>query len=204
MFYFVYETKNLINGKIYIGVHSTYDINDNYLGSGFLLQKSIEKYGRENFKRTILQFFDNKEEMFLYEKEIVTNDFIKRNDTYNIKIGGNGGFQYVNENVLTSDLRSKGGKNAHLTLKLNRLGIYSENYKSVFANNSIQTALQKRANSLESLKKKKETYVKNKHQQGSKNSQFGTCWITNGQENKKIKKENLDLWLELGYYKGRV
>lgn len=42
------------------------------------------------------------------------------------------------------------------------------------------------------------------HQQGSKNSQFGTCWITNGQENKKIKKEELDKWLELGYNKGRV
>ena len=42
------------------------------------------------------------------------------------------------------------------------------------------------------------------HQKGQKNSQYGTCWITNGQENKKIKKENLDIWISKGYYKGRI
>lgn len=32
----------------------------------------------------------------------------------------------------------------------------------------------------------------NKHQQGEKNSQYGTCWITNGEINKKkLKKKNL-------------
>lgn len=41
-------------------------------------------------------------------------------------------------------------------------------------------------------------------QKCSKNSQFGTIWITNGQENKKIKKELLDIWIEKGYYKGRM
>jgi basic membrane lipoprotein Med (substrate-binding protein (PBP1-ABC) superfamily) len=41
-------------------------------------------------------------------------------------------------------------------------------------------------------------------QKGPLNSQYGTCWITNGQENKKIKKEELDIWLFKGYYKGRV
>lgn len=37
-----------------------------------------------------------------------------------------------------------------------------------------------------------------------KNSQYGTCWINNGVDNKKIKKEKLDLWLKLGYNKGRI
>lgn len=35
------------------------------------------------------------------------------------------------------------------------------------------------------------------------NSQYGTCWITNGAENKKIKRDDLDNWISLGYYKGR-
>lgn len=39
---------------------------------------------------------------------------------------------------------------------------------------------------------------------GAKNSQFGTCWITNGKENKRIKKEKLDDYIILGYYKGRI
>jgi hypothetical protein len=42
-----------------------------------------------------------------------------------------------------------------------------------------------------------------KRQHGDKNSQYGTCWITNDQENKKIKKEELDKYVQLGYYKGR-
>ena len=41
------------------------------------------------------------------------------------------------------------------------------------------------------------------HQQGSKNSQYGTCWITNGEIDKKIKKNDLDSWLEKRYTKGR-
>jgi hypothetical protein len=36
--------------------------------------------------------------------------------------------------------------------------------------------------------------------QGEKNSQFGTYWITNGVENKKIKKTDT---IPLGWYKGR-
>ena len=32
------------------------------------------------------------------------------------------------------------------------------------------------------------THQNNNHQQGIKNSQYGTCWITNEKENKKIFK----------------
>lgn len=39
------------------------------------------------------------------------------------------------------------------------------------------------------------------HQQGSKNSQYGTMWITNGYTNTKIKKIDL---IPDGWYKGRV
>ena len=41
--------------------------------------------------------------------------------------------------------------------------------------------------------------------QGEKNSQYGTCWIYNSilKENKKIKKEFLNNWIEQGWIKGR-
>jgi hypothetical protein len=42
-----------------------------------------------------------------------------------------------------------------------------------------------------------------KKQKGTLNSQFGTCWITNGIENKKIKKDDLDNYLKSGWTKGR-
>ena len=41
------------------------------------------------------------------------------------------------------------------------------------------------------------------HQQGEKNSQYGTCWIHNNKENKKIKKEELDNYINSGWIKGR-
>lgn len=47
------------------------------------------------------------------------------------------------------------------------------------------------------------THKKNQHQKGEKNSQFGTCWIHNDKENKKIKKEELNKYCDLGWIKGR-
>ena len=40
-----YITTNKINGKRYVGMHSTDNIDDKYLGSGQLLIKAINKYG---------------------------------------------------------------------------------------------------------------------------------------------------------------
>lgn len=53
----------------------------------------------------------------------------------------------------------------------------------------------------EAIAKKKETFKGIKHQQGNKNSQYGTMWITNGTDNKKIPKE---LIIPMGWYNGRV
>ena len=39
---------------------------------------------------------------------------------------------------------------------------------------------------------------------GEKNSQFGSCWITKNNENKKIRKEELDLYLSQSWIKGRI
>lgn len=47
MLFIIYETTNLINGRIYIGAHKTNDINDSYLGSGKYLLKAVKKHGIE-------------------------------------------------------------------------------------------------------------------------------------------------------------
>lgn len=94
--YLIYQITNLINGKIYIGKHITENIEDNYFGSGKYLRRAIQKHGLENFEFKILMDLSNEEEMNLLEKCIVTEEFCKRKDTYNIMEGGSGGWDYVN------------------------------------------------------------------------------------------------------------
>lgn len=91
MFYIIYKTTNKIDGKIYVGSHQTTNINDEYLGSGKYLKRAISKYGKQNFNKEILHIFNNKQDMFDKEREIVNEEFVKDANTYNFKIGGAGG-----------------------------------------------------------------------------------------------------------------
>jgi group I intron endonuclease len=90
-YFLIYKTTNNINGKIYIGKHKTKNFNDGYLGSGILLKLAMEKYGIENFTREIIYICKTEEDMNLKEKEIITEEFIKDCNTYNIALGGQGG-----------------------------------------------------------------------------------------------------------------
>lgn len=86
--YLVYQITNLIDGKIYIGIHSTYNEKDNYMGSSQSLKRNIKKLGRQNFKKEILYKFNNRKASLLKEKELVTREFCMREDTYNCIEGG--------------------------------------------------------------------------------------------------------------------
>jgi group I intron endonuclease len=91
-FNFVYITTNLINGKQYVGDHSTDNLEkDKYLGSGIRFIKSINFYGKENFKREILEHFSTKKEAFAaQEKYIIERNTLSPNG-YNLSpIGGAG------------------------------------------------------------------------------------------------------------------
>jgi len=91
MKYIIYKTTNLINDKIYIGKHQTETVDDGYLGSGTNLKHAIEKYGKDKFKREILFECGSISEMDKLEADIVDDAFVARLDTYNIKLGGQGG-----------------------------------------------------------------------------------------------------------------
>ena len=86
--YVVYKIINCINNMIYIGCHMTFDINDSYMGSGTNIKNAYIIFGKENFTKEILFVFDNRDDMFLKERELVNRQFIARGDTYNIIMGG--------------------------------------------------------------------------------------------------------------------
>lgn len=101
--FIVYKTTNLVNNMIYIGKHETENLNDHYIGSGRKLLEDIKKYGKVNFKCEILYEFDNREDMNNKEAEIVNQEFLNRDDVYNINIGGTGWKCMVN----TPDINKK-------------------------------------------------------------------------------------------------
>lgn len=98
MKFLVYETTNLVNGKVYRGAHVCDHDSCCYLGSGSLFKKALAKYGSENFKRKVLRECDSIEEMFEAERELVNEEWVKDPNTYNLKIGGEGGWDYINKN----------------------------------------------------------------------------------------------------------
>lgn len=87
---YVYKLTNLINNMIYIGVHRTDDMNDGYMGSGTYVKRAIAKHGINNFKKDILGEYDVYKDALNHEERLVTEDFINRSDTYNIRVGGYG------------------------------------------------------------------------------------------------------------------
>ena len=101
----VYCTINMINKHIYIGVHLCKSEKfDGYLGCGVYINKpstynhpktafqdAVQRYGPKNFKRITIKEFNNEEDAYILESEIVTKEFIARTDVYNQVIGGHGG-----------------------------------------------------------------------------------------------------------------
>lgn len=89
--YYIYRNTCLITNKYYIGMHSTNNLNDKYLGSGFLLKRSILKYGIENHIKEILEYCVDEKQLAIRESEIVNQDLINDNLCMNLKLGGIGG-----------------------------------------------------------------------------------------------------------------
>ncbi len=107
MKYIVYCTGNLKNSKVYIGVHKTqtpYEF-DGYLGNGIRVpltdrpfhinnpdtpfRRAINKYGYKSFYRVLLAIFDDENDAYKLEEVLVTNDFIRNKNSYNVSLGGN-------------------------------------------------------------------------------------------------------------------
>jgi len=215
VYHIVYKTTNLLNDKFYIGVHKSTKLQDSYLGSGKWISRSIKKYGRDNFRRENLFIYFSSVEAYSKENELISIH-LKDPLCMNLKQGGMDGFDYINENGLCFLKREGEAK------RISELGSaklkYLRNNKefrdsiSLKIKDSILKAIKEnrlkipdwngKHHSEETKKKMSEKAKINS--KGSNNSQFGTCWITKEGINKKIKKEDLQTWLNQGWSKGRT
>jgi hypothetical protein len=207
-YHYLYKTINLLNGMFYIGIHSTNNLNDSYLGSGKRLKYSIKKYGKENFNLQILEFFDNRDLLVEKEKDLVNNELLQNPNCLNLRPGGEGGF--ISEEQQKQRAISANKKHNQL-LKTN------SEYRSSYTSKVSKTQKNRHLNGVyvDAIKRLKTYWLDKSHTDETKqkmseskkgkgilekNSQYGTIWITSGVENKKIK---LSDEIPHGWIKGR-
>lgn len=205
--HYIYKTRCNVTGKWYIGMHSTLDINDGYMGSGKRLRYSIRKYGVENHTKEILEFLPTREELILREREIVNKELISDGKCMNLKEGGSGGWVSKEVQIRCS---IAGGRATSEKIK------NDEDFKIKFSKSMTKTLKEQYKNGIRDgfsgVRFNKSHSDETKHLMsekrkgtgtGENNSQYGSCWITKDGVNKKIKKEEFETYLLDGWLKGR-
>lgn len=206
-YHYIYKTTCLVTGKFYVGMHSTDNLDDGYLGSGKILGYSLAKHGKENHKKELLEFCETRDQLKKREAETV-NDLLAQPLCMNLKYGGEGGGFLAEKNKINGFHRS--GYDAMMNVKDHSAcskkiwELHRDKMLPVFKAiaRAAQPIAAEAARSKLAIEKRKATFAERGHMQGEKNSQFGTCWVTNGKPI-KIEKEELDVYLANGYRRGR-
>ena len=146
-YHIVYCTTNLINGKKYIGRHSTDNIYDGYIGNGIynysdsrnrsqVFARAVSKYGYENFKREILVLTTSLNLSIFIEDVLITERVINDKNYYNIGRGGLGGSYPLKEDYVIERFKKIHGNlydysdieyitgNINIKIKCNRCNNY--------------------------------------------------------------------------------
>ena len=193
------------DGRYYIGMHSTDDIDDGYFGSGKKITRSVKKHGLEKHTKEILEFLPTREALRLREEQLVTEEVVNDPMCMNIATGGHpsGFFSDAHR-----DKWLAAGKNnlkrAH-TKDVQKRAIETRIARGTgFRPKPGSWNLATKAASTENaIEKRKKTFSERRHMQGEKNSQFGTRWLTKNGSTIKVLKADVDKFLLIGYRLGR-
>lgn len=88
---YIYKITNNLNNKIYVGLKtSSVEESESYYGSGVLINKAIDKYGIDNFTKTILER-DITDYDLLFDREQYWIEYYDAQENgYNMTAGGKG------------------------------------------------------------------------------------------------------------------
>jgi hypothetical protein len=201
--YTVYRTVNLLNQKFYIGVHKTDDPLDKYLGSGALVLRAVQKYGADNFRKEILFTFKNATEAFDKEEELVAKES-QNPQCYNMRKGGEGGFDYINRSGKSG--QKLGAKRAGAKLQ-----IWWKNHPELHAERRRKAIAQCKENRRLGKSVMKGDHLSEDHKQklreslsGERNPAFGNIWISHPIMRKKrhVPSEEVEAWVANGWQRG--
>jgi len=198
-YHYIYKTTNTLSGRYYIGMHSTDNLEDGYLGSGTYLKRSINKHGKENHLIEILEFLNSRRELAAREKKIVSLQEIAKKQCMNLKVGGEGGFTEENKikgrvaaNIARALLLQTDPEFKEKYCKAIREGQKRAKERGVKFNNISQCYSWKgKKHKPETLEKMRNTRKEKDLGKGADNSQYGTCWITDETESRKMDKGDL-------------
>jgi len=186
MCHYVYKTINLLNGKYYIGKHSHKTFDPKYFGSGKRLLNALKKYGSDNFKIEVIQRFENEEEAYTFERQLVESVLADRN-CYNLVDGGKG-FTTKSGKAASNQAKAKGwygfkswNKDTH------RVIASGAGKKGSNTNKTNQTGMFAMTVEQRSI--------------WSKSANSNRQWITDGTNNKRIKKDEK---IPTGWITGRT
>ena len=207
-FHYIYKITNTKNGKYYIGMHSTDDLDDGYFGSGKRIRNSIRKHGLELHEKEIIEYFEDRESLRESEIELVNEDLLNDPMCMNLQPGGGGGF--INDDHMKKCILASAIANRKLVTEFwkdpeNRKKRCND-IREAFKKLSIEY---KKSYASHGFKNKKHTEEakgsigeKNSiSQKKERNSQWGSFWINHPEiGNKKIKgEENLNEYINLGW-----
>ena len=192
-FHYIYKITRE-DGAYYIGLHSTDNLEDGYFGSGKRLWHSIHKHGKDKHIKEILEFLPDREALLAREKDLVCKELLEDVMCLNLALGGEGSWSCLKPEHYAAGGRVAGKKNFH--------NLFTEEAKQ----KRKRTIFERYGNTGFGIGCKHSEVTKQQMSEsgtGENNSQFGTCWITNGIEVLKIKKDKLDEYLGLGFSRGR-
>jgi group I intron endonuclease len=210
-----------VNGKVYVGQTKDFanrkagHLYEARNGNDRPLYRSIRKHGKENFSFEILE---ECEDSVINERErhwVAHYDSFNSDKGYNLTAGGDWtsgeisgmmkkcwqnpiyrsiksrqSSEWLNQRWRDPDYRKRRSEQmSKLSRQWHREGKINNTFAGKTHTNEAKLAIG-RANSVK--------------QRGERNSQFGTAWIHDGKgTSRKIKKEELQAWLDRGWTRGR-
>ena len=195
-YHYIYKTTCLTTNRYYIGMHSTDNLDDDYLGSGQILWRSIKKYGKENHKREILEHLFDRQSLKFREREIVNEEILGDKLCMNLRLGGEGWESAEASKAAVLSNRSEARTKNPEWLK--KISVRSKEMHRL-GKIRYDTRL---GQHLDADHKRKIGEANSIHQSGSKNSQFGKIWIYSDDEQRSMKVDKNHQLLP-GWFVGR-
>lgn len=214
----IYKTTCLVTSRYYIGMHSTDNLADGYIGSGKRLWQSIKKHGIEQHVCEVLEHLPSREALRLREAELVNERLLEDKRCMNLTVGGYGDFGHIDNadpryrhhrqagaaamnKVLWSD--AEWADKATARFKASVKSWNESEAGKVQSKEALKLATIAAA-SLKANSKRKQTMKERGHQQGSSNSSFGKLWVKHPEQpSKKIAPGQLQEHLAAGWVRGR-